>query len=82
QDSVSHKRFSPVQQEAKSGGFIAHTRKYLISAKRQRLCSAYQSNACESLNERGNVDGRTNWFQTRTATSQKEGLANCTEPSK
>ncbi|MEQ2204475.1 hypothetical protein XENOCAPTIV_013660 [Xenoophorus captivus] len=37
QGSVSHKRISPVQQEAKSGGFIAQTRKYLTPAKRQRL---------------------------------------------
>ncbi|MEQ2214054.1 hypothetical protein XENOCAPTIV_027608, partial [Xenoophorus captivus] len=52
------------------------------SQKTATLCSAYQSNACERVNEQGNVNGRTDWFQTRTATSQKKGLASCTEPSK
>ncbi|MED6253042.1 hypothetical protein ATANTOWER_021258 [Ataeniobius toweri] len=49
------------------------------SQKTATLCSAYQSNACERFNERGNVDGGTDWFQTRTA--QQEGLASSTEPS-
>ncbi|MEQ2199161.1 hypothetical protein XENOCAPTIV_026346, partial [Xenoophorus captivus] len=31
---------------------------------------------------RGNVDGRADSIQTRTATSQKEGLTSCTGPSK
>ncbi|MEQ2190236.1 hypothetical protein GOODEAATRI_033715, partial [Goodea atripinnis] len=41
QDSVSHKCISPVQQEAKSGGFIAQNRKYLTPAKRQRLSALH-----------------------------------------
>ncbi|MEQ2190278.1 hypothetical protein GOODEAATRI_034154, partial [Goodea atripinnis] len=36
QDSVQHKRISPVQQEVKSGGFIAQTR-----TKRQRLSALH-----------------------------------------
>ncbi|MEQ2177052.1 hypothetical protein GOODEAATRI_034539, partial [Goodea atripinnis] len=41
QDSVQHKRFSPVQQVVKSGAFIAQTRKYLTPAKRQRLSALH-----------------------------------------
>ncbi|MEQ2216978.1 hypothetical protein XENOCAPTIV_027932, partial [Xenoophorus captivus] len=41
QDSVQQKCISPVQQEAKSGDFIAQTRKYLTPAKRQRLSALH-----------------------------------------
>ncbi|MEQ2213599.1 hypothetical protein XENOCAPTIV_017620, partial [Xenoophorus captivus] len=41
QDSVQHKCFSPVQQEAKSGAFIAQIQKYLNPAKRQRLSALH-----------------------------------------
>ncbi|MED6247155.1 hypothetical protein ATANTOWER_032484 [Ataeniobius toweri] len=82
QQVVQHKRINPVQQEAKSGAtnILPRPLKYLTPAKRQRL-SALQSNACERFNERGNVDGRADSSQTRTATSQKECLASCTGPS-